>query len=154
MQILDEPRAAIFSREIVFSYPFSVSPTQEQCGKIIPKVHEEELTQRHGLPVDRHIVATIPRHGDVAKLDGPALAVPLNFFKILLRQFHARTLRTMPLLALTSTRSPFFKTLVAIFVPTIQGTLSCRATMAACEVNPPSSVTMALARCMSGKKSG
>jgi len=52
---------------------------------------------------------------------------------------------TTPLFASTSTISPFFNTLVAISQPTIQGILNSLAIMAACEVNPPSSVTIAAA---------
>ncbi len=43
---------------------------------------------------------------------------------------------------------------MALPVPTIAGTPSSRLTMAACEVRPPWSVTMALARFMIGTQSG
>ena len=50
---------------------------------------------------------------------------------------------TVPFPASTSTLSPSLSTFVAIFVPTMQGILSSREMMAAWEVNPPSSVTIA-----------
>src|SRR3989338_2239618 len=61
---------------------------------------------------------------------------------------------TVALLASTSIISPSFKTLVAILVPMTHGFLSSRETIAACEVIPPRSVTIAAASFMAGTRSG
>ena len=52
------------------------------------------------------------------------------------------------------TSSPSRSTLVAVRVPTTQGTPSSRATMAVWQVMPPPSVTRAEARRMAGTQSG
>ena len=61
---------------------------------------------------------------------------------------------TIPFWASTSTKSPSFRTLVAILVPMIQGILSSRETMAAWQVMPPTLVTIAEAFLIAGIKSG
>jgi len=61
---------------------------------------------------------------------------------------------TIPLLASTSTRSPFFNALVAIFVPIMQGFFNSLATIAAWQVMPPSLVIMAADFFIAGRYSG
>src|SRR3989338_2163026 len=79
------------------------------------------------------------------------LNVPLNgpHLVVFLRSLH-EIIFTVPLSASTSTRSPFFNTLVAIWVHTTQGILSSREIIAAWQVMPPSSVTIAAAWRISG----
>ena len=62
--------------------------------------------------------------------------------------------RTVPSLASTTTSMPSFNVVVAFRVPTRQGMPSSRDTMAACDVMPPASVTIAAARRISGTQSG
>ncbi|KKU68078.1 MAG: hypothetical protein UX92_C0024G0013 [Candidatus Amesbacteria bacterium GW2011_GWA1_47_20] len=57
----------------------------------------------------------------------------------------AHFLVTTPTLASTTTMSPVFKIFVAFSVPTMQGISNSREMMAACEVIPPISVTIAAA---------
>ena len=60
----------------------------------------------------------------------------------------------MPLLASTSIKSLSLKILVAILVPMIVGFLNSRATVAAWESKPPSSVTIATTFFITGTRSG
>ena len=64
------------------------------------------------------------------------------------------TLPTWPPEASTVTSWPFLSALVALLEPTIQGMPNSRETMAAWEVRPPLSVTMALAIFIIGSQSG
>ena len=58
--------------------------------------------------------------------------------------------KTLPLSASTKTFWPSFNSFVALPVPTMQGFLSSRATMAAWDSMPPWSVTIAAAFCING----
>ena len=70
------------------------------------------------------------------------------------RVLRARPATTVPALPSTVTTVPVASIRVASCAPTMHGRPSSRATIAACDVMPPASVTIAAARRMIGTQSG
>ena len=70
-------------------------------------------------------------------------ALPLRHRPLTKSVYRLSKTRTIPASASTSTVSPSFRTSVANRVPMMQGFCNSRATIAACELIPPSFVTIA-----------